>query len=251
MTHVASQVAVAVDNVLHDKTAESAQAQLKRERDRLQLLLEVNNTVVSHLGMDEMFVAISASLARVIQHDGCSLLLFDPDTRQYRIHVLLAGGGQFFEEGLAESVPNCPAGYTLTNHEPKVLREADLRALADSSDMARRMLEKGVRSFCSVPLLSHDRMLGSLNTGRFQDAAFTDDDVELLGQVANQVAIAVENSLAYRKIDELKEKLNTEKLYLEEEIKTNYNFEEIIGESTAIRQTLEKIVIVAPTTRRS
>jgi formate hydrogenlyase transcriptional activator len=247
MTHVASQVAVAVDNVLHDKSAELAQAQLKRDRDRLRLLLEVNNTVVSHLGMQEMFVAVSASVGRVIPHDGCSLLLYDPDTRQYRIHVLLAGGGEWLEEGLAESPPSCPAGYTLTSHQPKVLREADLRAMAECSEMARKILDKGVRSFCSVPLLSHDRMLGSLNTGRFQDAAFSDDDVELLGQVATQVAIAVENSLAYRQIDELKEKLNKEKLYLEEEIRTNYNFEEIIGESVPLKQVLSKIEIVAPT----
>jgi len=247
MMHVASQVAVAVDNVLHDKSAELAQAQLKRDRDRLRLLLEVNNTVVSHLGMQEMFVAVSASVGRVIPHDGCSLLLYDPDTRQYRIHVLLTGVGEFFEEGLAESPPGCPAGYTLTNREPKVLREADLRAMAECSDMARKMLGKGVRSFCSVPLLSHDRMLGSLNTARFQDAAFTGDDVELLVQVATQVAIAVENSLAYRQIDELKEKLNKEKLYLEEEIRTNYNFEEIIGESGPLKQVLSKVEIVAPT----
>jgi formate hydrogenlyase transcriptional activator len=90
-------------------------------------------------------------------------------------------------------------------------------------------------------------MLGSLNVGRFCDTAFTTDEVGLLGQVAQQVAIAVENGLAYRKIDELKEKLSKEKLYLEEEIRTNYNFEEIIGDSAAIRDTLQKIVIVAPT----
>jgi formate hydrogenlyase transcriptional activator len=244
---VARQVAVAVDNVLHDESDRAAQASLRRDRDRLQLLLEVNNTVVSHLGMQEMFVAVSASVGRVIPHDGCSLLLYDPDTRQYRIHVLLAGGGEWLEEGLAESPPSCPAGYTLTSHQPKVLREADLRAMAECSEMARKILDKGVRSFCSVPLLSHDRMLGSLNTGRFQDAAFSDDDVELLGQVATQVAIAVENSLAYRQIDELKEKLNKEKLYLEEEIRTNYNFEEIIGESVPLKQVLSKIEIVAPT----
>jgi formate hydrogenlyase transcriptional activator len=199
--------------------------------------------------MDEMFVAISQSLARVIQHDGFSLVLHDPETRQYKVHVLMSDGNRYYEEGegLAESMPECPAGYTLTNREPKVLSESDLRKMADCSEMAQRLLNKGVKSFCSVPLLSHNRMLGSLNVGRFCDTAFTTDEVGLLGQVAQQVAIAVENGLAYRKIDELKEKLSKEKLYLEEEIRTNYNFEEIIGDSAAIRDTLQKIVIVAPT----
>jgi formate hydrogenlyase transcriptional activator len=246
---VAKQVAVAVDNVLHDESDRAVRAELERERDRLRLLLDVNNAVVSHLSMDDMFVAISQSLARLIQHDGFSLVLHDPDTRQYKVHVLMSDGNRYYEEGegLAESMPECPAGYTLTNREPKVLNESDLRKMADCSEMAQKLLNKGVKSFCSVPLLSHDRMLGSLNVGRFCDTAFTTDEVGLLGQVAQQVAIAVENGLAYRKIDELKEKLSKEKLYLEEEIRTNYNFEEIIGDSAAIRDTLQKIVIVAPT----
>src|SRR5262249_17066961 len=143
-------------------------------------------------------------------------------------------------QGLAESMPECPAGYTLTSRQPRVLVESDLREMAECSEMAQKLLRKGVKSFCSVPLLSHDRMLGSLNVARFCDTAFTSAEVEVLNQAAQQVAIAVENSLAYKKIDELKEKLNKEKLYLEEEIKTNYNFEEIIGESQPIRETLQK-----------
>jgi formate hydrogenlyase transcriptional activator len=244
---VAKQVAVAVDNVLHDESDRTVRAELVRERDRLRLLLDVNNAVVSHLSMDEMFVAISQSLARVVQHDGFSLVLHDPETRQFRVYVLLADGNRYIDEGLSESAPECPAGYTLTSGEPRILGEADLRAMAECSDMAQRLLDKGVKSFCSVPLKSHDRLLGSLNVGRFCDTVFTNDEVELLAQAAQQVAIAVENSLAYRKIDELKEKLSKEKLYLEEEIRTNYNFEEIIGDSPAIRDTLQKIVIVAPT----
>jgi formate hydrogenlyase transcriptional activator len=141
----------------------------------------------------------------------------------------------------------CPSGYTLTNRKPAVLREEDLKRMAECSEMAQRMVDKGVKSFCAVPLVAHDKQLGALNAGRYCDTVFTDDEVELLSQVAQQVAIAVENGLAYKKIDELKEKLSTEKLYLEEEIRTNYNFEEIIGDSPAIRETLQKIVIVSPT----
>jgi formate hydrogenlyase transcriptional activator len=244
---VAKQVAVGVDNVLHDESDREMRLQLERQRDRLQLLLEVNNAVVSHLNMNEMFVAISASLQRVIQQDGCSLLLFDPETRQYRVHVLLSNGEEFIEEGLANEPLKCPAGEALLKRQPVILGEQDLRKMTECSEMAQRLLDQGVKSFCSVPLVAHDRQLGALNAGRFCDTPFSQAEVELLALVAQQVAIAVENGLAYKKIDELKEKLNKEKLYLEEEIKTNYNFEEIIGESPAIRETLQKIVIVAPT----
>jgi formate hydrogenlyase transcriptional activator len=247
MVHVAKQVAVAVDNVLHDKSAQQAQDQLSFERDLLRLLLEVNNAVVSHLGMDEMFAAISASLARVIQHDACSLLLYDPETRLYRCHVLRADGKQYTKEGRADEEMTCPAGHALASREPSVFSEEDVRKMAAESEMAQRLLDEGLKSFCCVPLLSHDRLLGSLNVARTRNEAFSPEEVLLLTQVAKQVAIAVENGLAYRQIAELKEKLNKEKLYLEEEIRTTYNFEEIVGESAALKQALQQIEIVAPT----
>ena len=246
MQHVAKQVAVAVDNVLHDKSARSAQEQLARERDRLQLLLDVNNAVVAHLGMEEMLVAIGASLGRVIQHDGCGLVLYDPETGQYRCHVLKSTGEQFTEEGCGDDTP-CPADSALTLTEPAVFDEPELRSLAGDSEFIQKLLEKGVKSFCRVPLRSHDRVLGSLNAGRLRDAAFTQEDVDLLGQVAQQIAIAVENGLAYRQIAELKEQLSKEKLYLEEEIRTTLNFGEIVGESAPLKRALQQVEIVAPT----
>jgi formate hydrogenlyase transcriptional activator len=248
MEHVAKQVAVAVDNVLHDDSAQSAQRQLSRERDRLRLLLDVNNAVVSHLDMPQILAAISASLSNVIQHDGCSLVLLDPETRRYRCFVFHIDGKNASEEGEADSDDKiCPGAIAFDTRQPAILGEQDLRALAGDSELAQQLLDKGVRSFCSLPLLSHDRVLGTLNVGRLQEAAFTQADVELLSQVAQQVAIAVENGLAYRQIAELKEQLSKEKLYLEDEIRTSYNFEEIVGESPALKQALQQVEVVAPT----
>ena len=88
MQQVANQVAVAVDNVLHDESARSAQQQLTRERDRLRLLLEVNNAVVSHLDLDEVFTAVSAMPAACHPARGSSLLLYEPGPGSYRVHVL-------------------------------------------------------------------------------------------------------------------------------------------------------------------
>jgi formate hydrogenlyase transcriptional activator len=249
MQQVANQVAVAVDNVLHDETERSTQERLTRDRDRLQLLLEVNNAVVSHLDLDNVFRAVSTCLRRVIPHDGSSLLLCEPETGQFRVYVLrFASNDSFVEEGRAEA--GCftsPAGVAISTRQTALFGEAELTALAVESRAAQRILAEGVRSFCCVPLLSHDRVMGTLNVGSSRPSAFSQDDVELLGQVAQQIAIAVDNGLAYRQIAELKEKLNTEKLYLEEEIRTEQNFEEIVGTSAALKQALEQISIVAPT----
>ena len=248
MCEVAKQIAVAVDNVLHDESARSMQRELARERDRLRLLLEVNNAVVSHLNMDDVFASVSASLQKVIQHDGCSLMLYEPDTGQYRCHVLKVSKNEsFVEEGRAEKSVKSPGCIAYSTGAPAVFNEQHLIDLAAESKIAQHLLAEGVKSFCSIPLQSHDRILGTLNIGRLHEDAFNHEDVELLSQVAQQIAIGVENGLAYREIAELKEKLNEEKLYLEREIRSEHNFEEIVGDSRPLKDVLAQIEIVSPT----
>ena len=248
MCEVAKQIAVAVDNVLHDESARSMQRELARERDRLRLLLDVNNAVVSHLNMDDVFASVSASLQKVIQHDGCSLMLYEPDTGQYRCHVLKVSKNEsFVEEGRADKSVKSPGCIAYSTGAPAVFNEQNLIDLAAESKIAQHLLAEGVKSFCSIPLQSHDRILGTLNIGRLHEDAFSHEDVELLSQVAQQIAIGVENGLAYREIAELKEKLNEEKLYLEREIRSEHNFEEIVGDSRPLKDVLAQIEIVSPT----
>jgi formate hydrogenlyase transcriptional activator len=247
MQHMAAQVAVAVDNVLHDESARTAQLQLSRERDRLRLLLEVNNAVVSRLDLDEMFAAIAASLARAIPHDGCSLVLHDSSAGRYRCHVLKANGQSSVQEGRMDECVASPSDAAVATKTPTVLTEHDLREMAPRSEVAVRLLEYGVKAFLCAPLVSRDRVLGTLNVGRLREDAFTPEDAELLGQVAQQVAIGIENGLAYREIADLKERLNKERLYLEDEIRTTFNFGEIVGQSPALGHVLRQVEIVAPT----
>jgi len=248
MQQVAKQVAVAVDNALHAESAQSAQQQLIHERDRVRLLLEVNNAVVSHLGLDDLFTAVSACLRKVIQHDGSSLVLYEPETRQYRVQVLdFTKNTSFVEEGQADPQCKGPSSIAITTRKPAVFNEQDLKNLASESKVCEHLLDEGVKSLCSVPLLAHDRVRGALNIGRRREDAFSPEDVELLSEAAKQIAIAVENAQAYREITELKDKLAKEKLYLEEEIRTEQNFEEIVGESSALKEVLKQVEIVAST----
>ncbi len=210
MQQVAQQVAVAVDNTLNYEDAVALQRQLERERDRQRLLLQVNNAMVSHLNLEELFLAVSACLRKVIQYDGSSLGLHDQETRRYRVHVLhFAENESFTKEGLLEPEPDCttPDVVAITTKKPAVFSEDDLKRVCTKSLLAQHLLNEGVKSFCSVPLLSYDRALGALNVGRYSDNSFTQDDVELLSQVAHQIAIAVENALAYKQIAQLKDKL--------------------------------------------
>ena len=116
-----------------------------------------------------------------------------------------------------------------TQRLPKQFVRAELERF--NSDSARLLLAEGVRTVCFAPLITRERVLGTIGVASLRDTAFPQEDVDLLSQVAAQVAIAVENALAFEQIAELKNKLAEEKLYLEDEIRTEYIFEEIIGES--------------------
>ena len=246
LQQVAKQVAVAVDNALNSQSVQSHQQDLARERDRLRLLLEVNNAVVSRLDLRDVFAATAASLRRVIPHVLASLYLYDPDNEVVSRHALDSPGGKgLLQEGFVGPIDSTPAGPAIRTGKPALFDEDDLKRL--QSDVARLLLAEGVKSGCCVPLKSHNRLLGTLNIASLHPGAFSQDDVDLLSQVANQIAIAVENALAYRQIEELKDKLNKEKLYLEDEIRTEYNFEEIIGESAALKRILKQVETVAPT----
>ena len=248
MHQVAKQVAIAVENALNYERAQSTQSQLTRERDHQRLLLEVNNAVITHLDLNDLFTAVSECLRKVIQHDGSSLLLCDEETGAWRIHVLdFQRNESFIEEGTMEESTESPSCLAINTGKAALFREHDLKEMALSSPCAQNLLDRGVKSFCSLPLLAHKRALGALNVGRRRDDGFTSEDVELLSQVTQQVAIAVENALAYKQIAQLKDKLTEEKLYLEEEIQTDYNFEEIVGESRALKLVLKQVKTVAPT----
>jgi formate hydrogenlyase transcriptional activator len=233
---VAAQIAVAVE-------AQCYQHRLARERERSELLLEVNNMLVSNLNLRELLSAISVCLRRVIPHDLAGLALYDPAVNQLRLAAMdFPANESFFIEGEIIPLDRNPGGLAFTTRQPVL---SDARDVDDP--LGRRFAAAGVRSSCVVPLISHDRALGVLGVSSLHENAFKAEDAELLGQLAKQVAIAVENALAFREIDELKKKLEEEKLYLEEEIRTGYNFEEIIGSSSALKRVLQEVETVAAT----
>jgi formate hydrogenlyase transcriptional activator len=247
---VARLVAVAVDNALNFQSAQTYQCQLAEERDRLRLLLEINNAVVTQLDFGRLFQQIADSLRSVLHQDYLSVALYDAERQTLRVHALDFPGGQGLMQGIMQEeivvpVNEAPAGKALATGQPVLFERGDLERL--DVVIARTLIADGIHSHCSVPLVSHNRKLGTLNVGRLQDNSFRPAEVDLLAQVAAQIALAVENALAYHEIESLKNKLTEEKLYLEDEIRTEYQFSEIIGSGPAIKQILRQVEIVAPT----
>ena len=246
LQQVAKQVAVAVDNVLNFAGAEAAQQSLVRERDRLSLVLEINNAIVSHLELPELLKAISACLRRVIPHDFAWFCLYDPATRQLHAHAMDFPTNQdFVKAGDPIPLEGTPDGLAFSSQKMVHVRSLSLTEFP--ADIMKRAAAEGLKSGCAVPLISHGRALGTLSVVSMQEDAFTDDDAKLFSWIGNQVALAVANSIAYQEISSLRDKLAKEKLYLEEEIQTAYNFEEIVGDSRALKLVLKEVQTVAAT----
>ena len=230
---IAAQIAVAVE-------AQCQQQKLARERDRSQLLLEINNTLISNLNLRELLSAISNCLRRVLPHDIAGLSLYDKSINKLRMTALDFPSDEnvFIADEIIE-LDGTPGGRAFTTRQP-VINDGQ----QPPHPIAKRA---GLKSGVVVPLVSHDRALGTLGVGSLQENAFDEEDADLLNQVGKQVAIAVENALAFREIDSLKNQLKEEKLYLEEEIRTEYNFEEIIGNSPTLKRVLQDVETVAGT----
>ena len=246
MQQVAKQVAVAIDNAFNSEAAIAYQRQLAHERDRQRLLLEVNNAVIAHLELRQLLKAISASLSRVVPHDLAGFALFDHDTQRLSAHALdFPRNQEFVETGDTIPLEGTPEGKAFTSRQTVLIRNLDTTEFP--AEIIKRAEAAGLRSGCAVPLISHGKVLGTLSVVSMQENAFSQDDAELLTQIGAQVAIAVENALAFKQIARLKDKLTEEKLYLQEEIQTEYNFQEIVGDSQTLRRVLKEVQTVAAT----
>src|SRR5271163_1387855 len=241
MQRVASQVAVAVDNALNLELSQAYQQQLSRERDRLQVLLEINNVLVTTRELPELFRGIVS----VIQLVYTSLALLDLSTGLLKISALdFPGRQQLIRAEVVIPRDASPAGHAIATGKPLIARGAEFDRYP--SEIVRTLRSEGLQTICCIPLINHGHTFGTLNLASRRIDAFAPPDIELLQQVGGQIAIAVENALAFKEIDALKDKLAEEKLYLEEEIRTEFNFEEIIGDSPLLKQALSQVELVAP-----
>src|SRR5216684_2021930 len=240
---LARGVALAIDDTLNVRQSRAAQLELERQNDRLKLLLELTNRISSNLDLSEVLRAVSASVRQVMHCDAAGVSFPDPDSGKLRLYVLDFPGSEGFaheKSVTASSGGNAKAFATL---KPVILNHIEAGDVAPEEYAI--ITGEGLKSICFIPLVNRGRALGILGLGRREENAFSADDGEFLTVVAGQVAIAVENALTYREISGLKDKLTQEKLYLEEEIRSEMNFEQIIGTSSTLKHVLELVETVA------
>jgi len=236
---VADAVAVTLDNALSHE-------QLREEHDRLTLLLELTNSLVSNLELRDVLTAVMRSARRIMRSDSAVVALPDADAGHLRAYALdIQDGGDLLQEGELIDAQGTIAAQVFRTGKPWVGRIEDV--LESGLEVNPKWLELGFKVGCVLPLASRHRILGTLGLRRRDDTMYTDDEVNFLIQVANQIAVAVENALAYGEIRSLKDKLAEERVYLRDEVRTERNFEEVVGKSTVLRRVLRNVETVAPT----
>ena len=232
---VANQIALAMDDAANFGASQRAQ-------ERLELLLDLTNRVVSRLNLRDVLREISANIRRVMQCDGVGIDLPSPEDQKLRLYALdFPGNPGIIEEGFEPPADEkASAVRAFLGGESVILSREEL----EHEPIAPHL---GIQSLVHVPLKGREGIVGVLSLGSLSQQAFSQDDVVFLNQIARQVAIAIENAVAFGEVSELKNKLAQEKLYLEDEIRSELKFEEIVGKSEALRRVLQQVETVAPT----
>src|SRR5579859_227761 len=242
-------VTLALDARLNFAASETARLALESERTKLQLILDLNNSVVSNLELKDLIQAISPSIREVMQLDAVALMLPTGSNGTLEVHALDFPDGKGHIRPGAEVAQDSLAAQVFRSGKSWM---GDVRWDAQEHLGRELVLQEELRALCLLPLVRSGVVLGVLAAGRLgkdsstQDS-FTQQDIDFMVQIAGQLAIAMDNALSYRKISELSHKLAQEKLYLENEIRSELNFEEIVGNSAVLRRVLRQVEAVAPT----
>jgi formate hydrogenlyase transcriptional activator len=216
-----------------------------RKRAEEALIFQLSGALLANMDAEKLLAAISASIREVIPHDNAGLVLHDAAAGDMVVQFLGDGGADVFPSELRVPIDSSLSGIAFRTREPVLLESIDKASYApDTLNYLKRM---GMQSGVWVPLVHHGKALGALSVVSRQEGSFGQREVEMLVQIAGQVAMAVDNATAFRRIAEMRDRLNQEKQYLEDEINVEHRFDDIVGESTGLRNVLRHIETVAPT----
>src|SRR5256712_5743729 len=234
------------DDNVDRRWAQDPQAFLQRQNERLQLLLNLTSRITSNLDLREVLRAISANFREVMRCDGAGILLPGQEAGTFKLYAFDAPVSKgFAKEEVILTVPENDPGRRAFETMKPMVATVDEIGWPGGGEGYRLAAAESVKSACFIPLVNRGRALGDLMIVRLTEGTFTAEDVDFLSQAAGQIAIRIENALAYREISELKDKLAQEKLYLDEEIRSDMDFEQIVGSSAELKHVLQLVETVA------
>jgi formate hydrogenlyase transcriptional activator len=245
LQEVANQIALAVQNMNAYEEIASLNFRAAEAAQRYRALLEINNAIITNLTRDTLLHAICEALKRVVPFDRAALTLYEPERDILRI---LALEGRFYSDvfhvGFELPRKDSHAGWAFDHQRPLLRRDLEKEVQYGPEKLLHA---EGIRSLCTAPLIVRGKSIGTLNVASNTRNQYDETTAAFLQEAANQVALAVENMKAYEEIAGLKARLEKENIYLQEEIRREHNFEEVVGNSPAILDVLRKVETVANT----
>ncbi|HVO59466.1 MAG TPA: sigma 54-interacting transcriptional regulator [Terriglobales bacterium] len=239
----------AARDITERKHAEEAlrhsEAELAQERDRLSLLLEINNYIASKLEVDGLFEAVSASMRKHLGSDATTFWLINKDSGCLERKYIDFPSGAGFLKKVDVIMPGKLESESWRRRAPQFYSPQDTPELPAA--LRDAIKAEALVSRVSVPLVGATGPLGLMNMSSRQADAFSEADRDLLSQIGNQISMALENALAYGRMRASRDYLEEQRVYLESEISSEYSFEDIIGRSSAIKRVLQQVAVVAPT----
>jgi formate hydrogenlyase transcriptional activator len=214
-----------------------------RDTRRLKLLLDLTRDSISNQEVRTLIRAVMMRIKSAIDSDGVCLLVRSKKESDLDLYAVdFRSEGSSFSERTVIPVVGTIANHVLTTRQ----LWAGTRAHASANFQSEPLLKEEFSTGCMLPLSGRNRVLGTLTLVRTRPNPYSQDELDFLTGVCSQIAVALENALAGQEISELKDKVAQEKLYLEEEIRREMNFDQIVGDSPALRQVLELVETVAP-----
>jgi formate hydrogenlyase transcriptional activator len=231
---------------LHDiEERKQAEAALRKSEEQNRSLLEINNAIITNLTQQALLHSISEALHPVISFDRCAITLYQPERDSFRFLAVEGDRhSDHFRTGLELSRTETCGSWVFDHQRPLVRRDLEKEQQYPNE---HRLAAEGIHSMCVVPLALQGKCIGLLSVVSQQRDRYSDEDAFFLQEVANQVALAVQNMQSYQEIARLKARLEKENVYLREEIRAEHNFEEIVGSSPALLKALHAVEQVAPT----
>jgi formate hydrogenlyase transcriptional activator len=221
------------------------EAALRKSEERNASLLQINNAIITNLTQQTLLHSISEALHSVISFDRCAITLYQPERETF--HFLAVEGdllSDYFRAGLEDRRNDTCASWVFDHQRPLLRRDLEKEGQYANE---RRLVAEGIQSMCALPLVFQRKCIGTLSLVSRERDRYSDEDGEFLQEVANQIVLAIQNMRSYQEIDSLKAKLEKENTYLREELRTEHNFEEIVGNSPAVLRALGAVDQVAPT----
>jgi formate hydrogenlyase transcriptional activator len=231
---------------LHDiEDRKRTEEALRKSEERNRSLLQINNAIITNLTQEALLHSISAALHRVISFDRCAITMYQPERDTFRF-LAVEGGvpSDYFRAGLEDNRSETCASWVFDHQQPLLRRDLEKEGQYANE---RRLAAEGIQSLCALPLVFQGKCIGTLGLVSRERDRYSEEDAVFLQEVANQVVLAIQNMQSYQEIEGLKGRLEKENVYLREELRTEHNFEEIVGNSPAVLKALGAVDQVAST----